>query len=97
MLSRPNYNINDNYSTTLLTVYYHFYKILINYNCFRPSFFNPLCHFWYNSVIESNALSNLKKLQYVNIWFSSPDHVGVTDKVWIAETPKYGPCFSFWM
>ena len=27
---------------------------------FRPSFFNPLDHFWYNSVIESTTLSNLR-------------------------------------
>ena len=29
---------------------------------------------------ESTALSNLKKLQYVYLWFSSPDHVSVTDE-----------------
>ena len=31
-----------------------------------------------------------KKLQYVYFWFSSPDHVRVTDEAWIAETSKYG-------
>ena len=36
-------------------------KILIGLDsCFGPSFFNSLGHFWYNSVIEYTALSNLR-------------------------------------
>ena len=79
--------------------YFHFASLDIpNGVNSKSKEFAPLGHFWYNSVIESTAFSNLRnKLQDVYVWYSSPDHVRVTDEAWIAETTKYGPSFSFRM
>lgn len=44
-------------------------------------------------VFLFDCLIKIKKLQYVFLWLSSPDHVRVTDATWVAQTYKYGPGF----
>ena len=48
-------------------------------------------HFFSDMLILQLA----KLVSFFTLWFSSPDHVRVTDEAWIAKTSKYGPCFFF--
>ena len=49
-------------------------------SCSRSMFFNPLDPFCYLSVFELTALLKLRNYSICFLWFSSPDHVRVTDE-----------------
>ena len=48
--------------------------------CSRSLFFNPLDHFWFLSVFKLTVLLKLRNYSICFLWFSSPDHVRVTDE-----------------
>ena len=51
---------------------------------------------WSDSDQAVLAVHSFKSwLQYVYLWFTSPDHARGTEEASTAETSMYGPCFPF--